>query len=97
MSSNVVTEPFPLGAGVYIDTNNAGSIYFVNYTILAGSQYGYLYRHPSDSTTNLHHVEHDHSDGHCGEQHLRIYLNGLTSGATIQNNGIFTGIPAHRK
>src|SRR5262249_11936623 len=79
----------PQGAGVYLDQSNAGSIYLTTNTIVAGSQYGiYLAAQPTaptlyiTSNTILPLVSNARNT-------YGIYINGLTTGATIENNGIY--------
>ena len=77
------------GAGVYLDANNKGTINLSTNTILPGARYGLYFATQTAGTqiwvtSNTVLVSTSSNWNTYG-----IYLNGLISGATIYNNGIY--------
>ncbi len=91
LSSNTII-PGAQGAGVYLAAGNAGSIILSTNTILGG-QYG-LFAAGQQAGTALWITSNTIVPAPVVTYDtFGIYLNGLTSGATIQNNGVFYRSP----
>ncbi len=91
MSSNTII-PGPQGAGVYLGAGNAGTITLSTNTI-PGGRYG-LYIAAQQAGTALWISSNTILPVPVAAFNTYgIYLNGLTSGATIQNNGVYYRSP----